>query len=56
MIQNEKTVTELEEFSKKLRVKILDMALSAGSSSSHFGGALSIVEIVSVLFNYKMNL
>ena len=56
MTQNEKMVTELEEFSKKLRVKILDMALSAGSSSSHFGGALSIVEIVSVLFNYKMNL
>ena len=26
------------------------MALSAGASSSHFGGALSIVEIVSTLF------
>ena len=56
MTQNEKIVTELEEFSKKIRIKILEMALTAGSSSSHFGGALSIVEIVSVLFHYKMNL
>ena len=32
------------------------MAFSAGASSSHFGGALSIVEIVSTLFSYKMNL
>ena len=32
------------------------MALNAGASSAHIGGALSIVDIVSVLFSYKMNL
>ena len=32
------------------------MAFSAGASSSHFGGALSIVDIVSVLFGYKLRL
>ena len=32
------------------------MSLVAGADSSHFGGALSIVEIVSVLFSDVMNL
>ena len=32
------------------------MAFSAGASSSHFGGALSIVDVVSVLFGYKLRL
>ena len=37
--------------SKKLRKNILDLSFYAGSSSSHFGGALSSVEIVATLFN-----
>ena len=32
------------------------MALSSGSSSSHFGGALSITEIVSTLFAHEMKI
>ena len=32
------------------------MALSAGASSSHFGGALSITEIISTLFAYQMKI
>ena len=32
------------------------MSYEAGASSSHFGGALSITEIISVLFGYKMNI
>ena len=32
------------------------MAFSAGASSSHLGGALSIVDIMSVLFSQKMKL
>ena len=32
------------------------MAFSAGASSSHLGGALSIVEIVASLFGYKMKI
>ena len=43
-------------FALNLRKKILDMSLVAGADSSHFGGALSIVEIVSVLFSDVMRL
>ena len=49
-------IKEIETFSKKVRKIILEMAYSAGASSAHFGGALSITEIISVLFSYKMNL
>ncbi len=48
--------SKLETFSKKIRRNILDMAFFAGASSSHFGGALSIVEIISVLFGKKMRI
>ena len=43
-------------FSYNVRKNILEMAYAAGASSSHFGGALSIAEIVSFLFSYQMNL
>lgn len=36
---------KLRLFSQNIRKKILQMAFDAGSSSAHFGGALSIVEI-----------
>ena len=49
-------VNEIKKFSLNLKKTILEMAYEAGASSSHFGGALSILEIVSILFNYKMNL
>lgn len=49
-------INSIRKFSKNLRSKILDMAFEAGSSSSHFGGALSIVEIVSTLFSYQMKI
>ena len=42
-------------FSKNLRKNILNMALSAGSASSHFGGALSCIDIIAVLFNNVIN-
>jgi transketolase len=41
--------------SKNLRKNILDMSLSAGAASSHFGGALSCVDIISVLFQNIIN-
>lgn len=56
MSNDDKIISDLKSFTKLIRKKILEMALSAGASSSHFGGALSIVEIVSVLFHYQMNL
>tara|TARA_Y100000294_G_C8566723_1_gene341180 strand:- start:2561 stop:3400 length:840 start_codon:yes stop_codon:yes gene_type:complete len=47
---NKKEIEKINEFAKKLRKNILLMSYTAGSSSAHFGGALSIVEIVSTLF------
>ena len=43
-------VNEIEVLAKKVRKGILRMALSAGASSSHFGGSLSTVEILSTLY------
>ena len=45
-----------KKFAVSVRKNILDMAVSAGSSSAHFGGALSITEIVSTLFAHQMKL
>ena len=41
---------EIERLSKKIRENILKMSLSAGASSSHFGGSLSTVEILATLY------
>ena len=49
-------INRIKNFSLEVKKNILDMAFSAGASSSHFGGTLSIVEIISILFSYKMNL
>tara|TARA_X000001036_G_scaffold413712_1_gene428256 strand:- start:6249 stop:7094 length:846 start_codon:yes stop_codon:yes gene_type:complete len=51
-----KETSSIKLFSKNVRSKILDMAYEAGSNSSHFGGALSIVEIISTLFSYQMKI
>lgn len=44
-----------EEKSKKIRKNILDAAYSAGSNSSHLGGALSLVDVLVVLFFSVIN-
>ena len=41
---------KIKQFAINLRRNILDMALSAGANSSHFGGALSIADILATLF------
>ena len=41
------------ELSKKLRLRILEMALKVGKNGSHVGGALSIVDLLVIL--YKKN-
>ena len=43
-----------EQHARRLRRSILEMALEAGSSSAHIGGALSIVDITTVLFGQVM--
>ena len=57
MKDKEEHKSDIKKFSNQLRKNILEMAFSAGASSAHLGGALSIVEIVSVLFSkiMKMN-
>ena len=48
-------INHITKFAKKIRKNILDMSLSAGSASAHFGGAMSSVEIVSSLYCSIMN-
>ena len=43
-------VTNIINFSKKIRKNILDTSLEAGASSSHFGGSLSTVDILATLY------
>ena len=54
ILQNK--INKIRKFSYFLKKNILKMSYVAGSSSSHLGGALSIVEIISILFAYKMNI
>lgn len=46
---------DIKKFSKQIRKKILDISFYAGSNSSHFGGALSSVEILATLFGKIIN-
>ena len=52
---NQSEIEKIKLLSKKIRKNILDMSLYAGASSSHFGGALSSVEILATLFGSVMN-
>ena len=53
--QNEH-IKKIESFALAVRKNILEMAVSAGASSAHFGGALSITEIISILFAHQMKI
>ena len=46
----------IKNFAYNVRKNILEMAVAAGASSAHFGGALSITEIISTLFAYQMKI
>ena len=51
-----KHIDNIKNFTVAVRKNILEMAVSAGASSAHFGGALSITEIVSTLFAHQMKI
>tara|TARA_B100000787_G_scaffold107437_2_gene79733 strand:+ start:3891 stop:4739 length:849 start_codon:yes stop_codon:yes gene_type:complete len=53
---NENIIKKIDNFSLNIRKNILEMAYVAGASSSHLGGALSIVEIISTLFTTQINI
>ena len=44
-------ILKIKKLAKEIRTNILKMSLVAGASSSHFGGALSTVEILATLYN-----
>ena len=52
----DKKIKKIEAMAKRMRKKVLDMALTAGASSSHFGGGLSIVDITATLYGAIMKL
>ena len=52
----DKKIIEIQDIARRMRKKVLDMALTAGSNSSHFGGGLSIVDITATLYGAIMNL
>tara|TARA_E500000331_G_scaffold321135_1_gene335203 strand:- start:354 stop:1190 length:837 start_codon:yes stop_codon:yes gene_type:complete len=54
--KNSDYINDIKNFALNVRKNILEMAVSAGSSSAHFGGALSITEIISTLFSHQMKL
>ena len=56
MTDREKIILEIQDMAKRMRKKVLDMALIAGASSSHFGGGLSIVDITATLYGAIMKL
>ena len=53
---NEDIKEKIDNFSLNIRKNIIEMAYLAGASSSHLGGALSIVEIISTLFATQINI
>ena len=55
-INEEDQIKNIKNFAFRVRKNILEMAVSAGADSAHFGGALSITEIVSTLFAYQMKI
>ena len=48
-MSNNKEILKIKNLAKQIRTNILKMSLVAGASSSHFGGALSTVEILASL-------
>ena len=49
-------IANIKKFTLKVIKNILEMAVAAGAGSAHLGGALSIAEIVSILFAYQMKI
>jgi transketolase len=50
MKSREKIIQSIEVMSKRMKKNLLDTALAAGASSSHFGGGLSLIDIMATLY------
>lgn len=53
---SENIIQKIEQMSNRMRKNALDMALAAGSDSSHFGGGFSIIDITATLFGAVMKI
>ena len=53
-MEQDQILKDIKNFSKDVRKIILRMSFKAGSASAHVGGALSMTDIIAVLFKYKM--
>ncbi len=47
---------KIKNFAKDMRKNIIFTAYKAGSKSAHIGGALSVTDIVAVLYSEVMNI
>ena len=56
MAEIREVVAQTEIFARNIRRNILSMAYHAGSSSAHIGGAMSLADILGVLFGEFMNI
>jgi len=56
MNARDKKIKQIQDMAKRMRKNVLDMALTAGAGSSHFGGGLSIVDITATLYGGIMKL
>ena len=54
MINTREDIDGIHKLANRMRKHILDMALEAGASSSHFGGGFSIVDITATLYGSIM--
>lgn len=54
MKKREKSILSIEGMSKRMKHNLLDTALAAGASSSHFGGGLSLIDITATLYGAIM--
>ena len=55
MNNREKIIQKIRDISKRMKKHLLDTALAAGASSSHFGGGLSLIDITATLYGEIMN-
>lgn len=53
---NENELMYIEELALKMRIDALELAYSAGNSAAHFGGGVSLIDILAVLYGKVMNL
>lgn len=55
-MSDKEIIQELEKFAFEMRKNALHMAYAAGNHAAHFGGAMSIIDILAVLYGKVMNL